>query len=95
MNGNSPELFSLVDEDGVQQEFEMIDKMEIDGAVYYALVPCYDDPAEDLESDGELVVLKSEYEGNEEFLVSIDDDDEYDRIGNMFIERLNVEFEEE
>jgi uncharacterized protein YrzB (UPF0473 family) len=96
LTGNEPDFFSLIDEDGVLQDFELVDKMEVGGELYYALVPCYDDPGESLESDGELVVLKSEYdENNEETLVSIDDDEEYERIGNIFIERLNKSLEED
>ena len=84
------DLYTLVDEDGVEQQFEMLDTMEVGGERYYALVPYYDDPTKEIEADTELVVLKSEYtaSGDEE-LVSIDDDDEYERIGNMFLERLN------
>ena len=96
MNSYEPELYSLEDEDGVVQDFELVDKMELGGELYYALVPFFDDPALDLEGDGELVVLKSEFDENdEECLVSIDDDDEYDRIGNIFIERLNKAFDDE
>ena len=56
----------------------------------YALVPYYDDPTKELEADTELVILKSEIdENNDEILASIDNDDEYERIGNMFLTRLN------
>ncbi len=89
-NEMAADLYTLVDEDGVEQQFEMLDTMEVGDERYYALVPYYDDPTKEIEADTELVVLKSEYdENNEETLVSIDDDEEYERIGNMFLERLN------
>lgn len=89
-NDMAADLYTLVDEDGVEQQFEMLDTIEIGDDRYYALVPYYDDPTKEIEADTELVVLKSEYdENNEETLVSIDDDDEYEKIGNMFLERLN------
>lgn len=89
-NEMAADLYTLVDEDGVEQQFEMLDTMEVGDDRYYALVPYYDDPTKEIEADTELVVLKSEYDdNNEETLVSIDDDDEYERIGNMFLERLN------
>ncbi len=89
-NEMAADLYTLVDEDGVEQQFEMLDTMEVGDDRYYALVPYYDDPTKEVEADTELVVLKSEYDdNNEETLVSIDDDDEYERIGNMFLERLN------
>ncbi|MDE7302968.1 MAG: DUF1292 domain-containing protein [Oscillospiraceae bacterium] len=90
------DLYTLVDEDGVEQQFEMLDVMEVDDERYYALVPYYDDPTKEIEADTELVVLKSEYdENNDETLVSIDNDEEYEKIGNMFLERLNKLYEGE
>ena len=84
------DLYTLVDEDGVEQTFEMIDVMDVDDERYYALVPYYDDPTKELEADTELVILKSEIdENNDEILASIDNDDEYEKIGNMFLARLN------
>lgn len=90
------DLYTLVDEDGVEQQFEMLDVMEVDDERYYALVPYYDDPTKEIEADTELVVLKSEYdENNDETLVSIDNDEEYEKIGNMFLERLNKLYDDE
>ena len=91
----SADLYTLVDENGVEQQFEMLDVMDVGDDRYYALVPYYDDPTKEIEADTELVVLKSEFDANnEESLVSIDDDAEYERIGNMFLERLNKLYEE-
>lgn len=90
---NGADIYTLVDEDGVEQAFEKIDEMDVDDDHYYALVPYYDDPTKELEADSELVVLKSEYDGDEETLVTIDDDEEYERVGNMFLERLNNMYE--
>lgn len=94
-NYEEANLYTLVDEEGVEQTFEMLDTMEVDGKQYYALIPVYDDPEQQLESDGELIVLTSEEVDGEEMLASIDDDEEYERIGNMFIERLNSLYEDE
>ncbi len=91
----SADLYTLVDEEGVEQTFEMIDVMDVGDDRYYALVPYYDDPTKELAADTELVVLKSEFdENNEEILASIDDDEEYEKIGNMFLERLGDMYDE-
>ena len=83
------DLFTLTDEEGVEQTFELMDTYEDkDGNVYYALVPYYENPEEMVEADTELVILKSEDDGDEETLASIDDDDEYERIGKIFMDRL-------
>lgn len=91
----TPELYTLVDEDGKEQEFEMLDAMEHEGQRYYALIPYHENPEETLEDDGDLVILKSEFEGDEEILVTIDDDKEYEKIGEMFLQRVQSMFEDE
>ncbi|MBQ8827077.1 MAG: DUF1292 domain-containing protein [Oscillospiraceae bacterium] len=96
MNDMTADLYTLVDEDGVEQTFEMIDCMDVDDERYYALVPYYDDPTKELEADTELVILKSEEDENgEEILASIDNDEEYEKIGAMFLSRLNEMYDED
>lgn len=85
----NPEIFTLTDEKGVDQEFELMDIMEENGTIYYALVPYSEDPDAVIEDDTELVVLKVAEENGEEFLSTIDDDEEYERIGNIFIQRIS------
>lgn len=76
------EVFTLTDDEGNEIEFEQIGICELDGTYYHALVPLNDDGAAEGE---EYVILKSEIDENgEEFLVTIDDDDEFERIADMF-----------
>ncbi len=89
-----PDVFTLTDEEGNEHEFELIDIMEVDGTQYYALVPFTEDPDAMLEEDTELVILKVGEENGEEFLSTIDNDEEYDRIGAMFLERISQMLEE-
>lgn len=84
----TPDLYTLSDEDGKEQTFELIDCYEEGDNKYYAMVPYYDNPADIISDSGELVILKSDYSDGEEMLVTIDDDDEYDRIGEIFMSRL-------
>ena len=92
----TPEIFTLTDEEGVEHEFELMDVMEEDGTVYYALVPYTEDPEARIEEDKELVVLKGGTDENgEDFLATIDNDEEYDRIGQMFIDRISEMLEED
>ena len=90
------DLYTLVDEEGVEQTFELMDTYETDeGELYYALVPYYENPEDMVEADTELVVLRSEEDENgEETLVSIDDAAEYERIGQIFMDRLSETYEE-
>ncbi len=89
----TPDLYTLMDEEGNEQTFELLDAAEVDGQRYFALVPYFDDPDDLLQDDGDLVILRSEIVDGEEMMASIDDDEEYDRIGSMFLERLEEMFE--
>ena len=83
-------LFTLEDEDGNEQVFELLDVLEYEDNTYYALVPYYGDDEDALaQDDGEFVILKTEEVNGEEMLVSIEEDAEYEIIGNKFLERLN------
>ena len=90
----NPDIYTLVDEEGTEQTFELLDVMELDGERYFVLIPYYEDPEECLDDDGDLIVLKSEIVNGEEMMASIDDDEEYERVGKIFIEKLDQLFEE-
>lgn len=90
------DLYTLVDEEGNEKLFELIDVLEDNGQVYFALIPHIENPAELLEGEVELVVLnaKTDENGNE-ILEPIETDEEYDRIAEIFLDRLNEEDEDE
>ena len=90
-----PELLTLQDEEGVESVVELLAQMDVDGKSYVAATPHLDDPTQTLGEDAELIVLVSEEEDGEEFLASIDDDDEYEKIGNLFLEKLMGYYEDE
>lgn len=88
-----PDLVTLLDEEGNEHEFELVDTLEENGQRFVALVAAYDDPDEQLQDDGELVVLKSVEENGEEFLESIEDEETFNRVSSLFMERLQDEFD--
>lgn len=79
------DILTLTDEDGVEKDFAVIGDLEIDGNNYLALVP------NDEEGD-EFVILKIavDEDGNE-MLVTIDDDDEFDKVADAFEDELMEE----
>jgi uncharacterized protein YrzB (UPF0473 family) len=88
----NPDLVSVVDEDGVEHVFEELDRIETDTAKYVALLPYYDDETSILEDDGELIILKVEEENGETFLCPIENEKEFNEIGQIFEERLSELF---
>ncbi len=92
----NPDIYTLIDEEGVEQAFELLDVMELDNERYFALIPYFEEPEEVVEDDGDLIILKSQMDDNgEELMVSIDDDAEYQRVGAIFLEKLSQMFEDE
>ena len=87
MNEYTPELFELIDDEGHKKNFELIDAAEIEGEQYYAMIPAMEDD-DLLNADCELVILKCIEEDGEEILASIDDDDEFDNVYAVFMERM-------
>jgi uncharacterized protein YrzB (UPF0473 family) len=83
------DLLTLLDEEGEEHTFEVLDSAELDGCSYMALVPVPENPEDILEDTGELVILRVVEEDGEEFLEAIEDEEEFDRIGAFFTERLS------
>ena len=71
----------IVDLDG--DPFEIIGDLEYEGGIYLALIP-YEEDADETE-EVEFVILKEEDENGECVLATVDDDDLYNKIGNMFL----------
>lgn len=88
------EVYTLEDEDGNESEFALIKRMDIEGQSYVAFEPFNedDDSAEDEEDS--FVILKVVNEDGEEVFVTIEDDDEFDKIADIFEDELS-ELEEE
>ena len=85
--GFGNDILTLVDEDGTEHEFEVVDSLVTDDNEYFALIPT--ETAENLSADdGELVILKVVEDNGEEFLEPIEDDDEFEEISEIFMDRL-------
>lgn len=89
----NPDIVSVVDEDGKEHIFEELDRIETEKGKYVALLPIYDDPQEQLDDSGEVIILKVSEEDGEIYLAAIEDDDEFNEVGNLFEERLEDLFE--
>ena len=92
MNDNNyeSEFYTLTDEDGSEIEFELVASAEIDGVEYFAMIPTGTEASED--GMVEYVVLKKEKdEYGEEMFVTIDDDDEFDKVADYFDDMFDSE----
>lgn len=90
----NPDIVSVVDEEGKEHVFEELDRIETDDGRYVALLPMFDDPQEMLDDSGELIILKVEEDDDgDTYLCPIEDEDEFNEIGQAFEERLSELFD--
>ena len=83
-------IITLTDEDGKEIDFEVIGDAEIDGVVYYAMTPA--GAQENNEGIVEYVLLKLiEDEDGDEVFVTVDDEDEFDKVANFFDDMFDSE----
>ena len=81
-----PDRVTLTDEEGVEREFDIIGTLEMDGNEYFALVAVEG-------NEDEYIVLKAVVEDGEEVLITIDDDDEFDRVADAFDNEMMEEYD--
>ena len=76
------EVYTLTDDEGNEGQFELLAALEDGGKQYCALIPVPEDGAE--EGDEYIVLMAGVDENGEECLVSIEDDEEFNRIADIF-----------
>ena len=90
---NEREFYTLTDEEGNESEFELIGAAEYKGKQYYAMIPA---DSEDKDDDGfcEYVVLRLDLDENgEQTLVTVDDDDEFEDVADIFDDQFSEEID--
>ena len=80
---------TLIDEDGNEEEFEILEMLEVDGKEYAIIAPL-----EGEEDDDEALIFRLEYDekSGEDLLVDLDDDEEWDKVAEVY---MGMEDEEE
>lgn len=82
------EVVTLVDEEGAEHDFTVIDIIEVEGAEYAIMLPVD-------EENNEAIILKfSKDEDDNELLVDIEDDEEWEKVSDAWEEMIAEEEEE-
>jgi len=77
----------LIDEEGQEHEFEVLDILELDGDKYAVLLPLNQDENE----EEEAVLMKFAIDDDgEEVLLDIEDDDEWEKVAAAY-ERTEID----
>ena len=89
------DLLTLIDDEGQEHEFEIIDELETDDGHFMALVPTQQEP-EDISSDaGTYYIFEVVEEDGEEQLQDVEDDELLDKLAEIFETRFNEAFYED
>ncbi len=79
------DLISLLDEEGNEYEFEVLDEIDYKDGHYYALMPTFDLPEQDIESGSTYMIFEAvEDENGEPQLAEIEDEELLDEISEIF-----------
>ena len=84
MEDNTKDIFEAVEE-----EYEFLDTVELDGDTFFMLIPASDSE----ELDGEVFIVKLVEIDGEEMLEGVDDGALFDRVYSIFKENNKDEFE--
>ncbi|MGE5380395.1 MAG: DUF1292 domain-containing protein [Methylocystaceae bacterium] len=86
------EIIELVDDEGNEHLFELVAELEMEGNLYKVLIPYEEDAEEDDETEVEVIILKSQTDENgEEFLIDIEDDEEWEKVADAWQELMEEE----
>lgn len=87
------DLIVLLDDDGEEHSFEILDTLEHEDKTYYALLPIFDDPSEQVEAEGEYYIFEIIEEDGEEQLAEVENDDLLDELAEIFEQRFESLFD--
>ena len=85
-------IINLIDENGVESQFEIILTLEAEGKEYAILMPVEDEEAE------EALIFRIDQDEEGEILVPLENDDEYETVVavyNAIMEEEGLNFDEE
>lgn len=83
-----PDILTLVDEDGNDHEFEILDVIDNDEGCFYALLPTFNDPQDTVNAEGTYYIFESIEENGEQELAEIENEALLDRLAKQFEERF-------
>ena len=84
----------LIDEEGIEHQFEPLAELEIESDTYRVLLPFVDeeDIEDDEEEELEVIILKVVIdEDGTEFLADIEDDEEWEKVADAWQELVDSE----
>ena len=85
------DFITIADEDGNEFDLEILDVLEMDGISYTVFVPANIDEMDVNDPDYGWIFLRNREENGEEFFDTIDDDEELNRVYELYNQILDAE----
>lgn len=90
-----PELLTLVDDDGNEHEFEILDIIDNDSGSFYALLPTFSDPQDKVCAEGTYYIFESIEEDGEQQLAEVEDQALLDDLAKQFESRFEELYDDD
>lgn len=88
------DTITLIDDDGNELEFEVLDVIDTDEGSFYALLPNFETAEDLLEEDTYFIFQSVEGEDGEPELAEVEDDELLDQLADMFEKRFEEMYDE-
>ena len=83
-NEYKPDLITLIDEENIEHNFEILDTIENEKGVFYALYPVFENAEEAVDDPGEYYIMEVIEEDGEEQLAEVEDEALLDELSAVF-----------
>lgn len=90
-----PDIISVTDENGNEILFELLERYETDDNVYVAITRYYETDEEIVDGDYEVIILKVENDGEDEYLAEIEDEMEFEQISDILMAKVEEKYDVE
>ncbi|WP_085834284.1 DUF1292 domain-containing protein [Clostridium merdae] len=90
-----PDVLTLVDDEGNEHEFEVLDVIDNEDGCFYALLPTFDSPQDSVESEGTYYIFEAIEQDGEQQLAEVEDEELLDKLAELFESHFDELYDEE
>lgn len=94
-NEFAADLITLLDDENNEHVFEILDVIDNEDGLFYALFPVYDTPEEQVESDGEYYIFEAIEDDGEEVLTEVENQELLDKLADIFESRFEELYDDD
>ena len=89
------DLITLIDDDGEEHEFEVLDVIDNDDGCFYALLPTFEDPQDKVDAEGTYYIFEAIEENGEQQLAEVESEELLDKLAELFESRFEELYDSE